>query len=276
VKSPYFEVNAFIGPGSLGNPAGVCPLDRWPSDGAMQRVAAEKGLSEVAFFVAGTSSRSREMPPPGSSGGDGDEVPLRWFTPSAEVDLCGHATLSAAHVLYAERGWTRPSVRFSTKSGVLTVVREGDRLVLDLPVLGTEPGPAPEALVRGLGVKPAEVFRSMDYVAVLEDEAHVRALKPDLDALKELDLRGVVVTAPGKDRDYVLRCFAPKFGIAEDPVTGSAQCELTAYWSARLGKREFSVRQLSARGGELTCRLDGGRVKIAGKAEVASRGIVEF
>lgn len=257
MKIPYYEIHAFTGPGLKGNPAGVCPLKTWPADAALQRIAAEKNLSEVAFFVP-----------------EGEGYRLRWFAPAAEVDLCGHATLAAAFVLYNALGHKKPSVRFDTKSGPLTVAREGERFALDFPVLDMRPCAAPPSLSAGLGESPRETYKSMDYVAVFDSEDYIRAIKPDLEALKRLDLRGVVVTAMGKKCDYVLRCFGPRMGIAEDPVTGSAQSMLAPYWAKRLQKTWLQVRQLSERGGELFCETTGNRVKIAGRASLHSKGEV--
>jgi len=259
MKIPYYVIDAFAAGPFTGNPAGVCPLAAWLPDGVLQGIAAENNLSETAFFVP-----------------KGDGYHLRWFAPGAEVDLCGHATLAAAHVVYAFLGRTASAVTFDTKSGPLTVARRDGRLVMDFPALPLAPGAPPEALSRGLGATPAKAFRSMDHVAVLESEDTVRALAPDLAVLKALDGRGVIVTAPGKTSDYVLRCFAPKVGIPEDPVTGSAQCMVAPYWAAHLGKKSLSARQLSARGGELFCEVDGNRVRIAGKARLFSKGEIHL
>lgn len=253
---PYFVVDAFAERPFGGNPAGVCPLERWPSDALLQSIAFENNLSETAFFVP-----------------DRDRFHLRWFTPAAEVDLCGHATLAAAHVLFEHRGHARPSVAFDSRSGPLTVTRErGGLLGLDFPALASSPADAPPALLRGLGLAPSSVLAGLDYVAVYRDPGELLRLAPDREALRALDRRGVIATAPGRDADYVLRYFAPKVGIDEDPVTGSAQCLLAPYWAARLGKREMAVRQLSFRGGALRVELKGDRVKILGTAKTYLAG----
>jgi PhzF family phenazine biosynthesis protein len=259
-KIPYYGVDAFVtGRPFSGNPAGVCPLEAWLPDPMLQAVAAQNNLSETAFFVK-----------------EGDGYRIRWFAPAAEVDLCGHATLASAHVLYEVMGRKESNVTFQSKSGPLKVSWEGSRLVLDFPALPLSPADAPAELLEGLGSKPRAAFRAMDWVCVFNDEEAVRSLRPRFDVLSKLDLRGVVVTAPGKDCDYVLRVFGPKLGVQEDPVTGSAQSMLAPFWAARLGKKSLSVKQLSARGGELSCDVSGDRVRIAGKARVYLKGDIQF
>lgn len=256
MKLPYYVVDAFTTKAFTGNPAGVCPLEAWLPDPLLQAIAAENNLSETAFFVK-----------------EGNDYRLRWFAPAAEVDLCGHATLGAAHVLYHVLGRKDSSVRFLTKSGPLTVDWEGSRLILSMTAIPLSPQEPPPALLEGLAVvKPRAVFRSMDWVCVLNDEESVRGLSPRLDAFKKLDLRGVVVTAPGKDCDYVLRCFAPKVGIPEDPVTGSAQAMLAPFWAARLSKHDMTARQLSARTGELHCQASADRVRVGGRTSLYLTG----
>lgn len=252
---PYYVVDAFTGLVFGGNPAGVCPLSEWLADELLQKIAFENNLSETAFFVR-----------------ENNGWRLRWFAPNAEVDLCGHATLAAAFVLNELLREPSSTLRFETRSGDLAVTRGKAGWTLDFPALPLEPCAAPEELVAGIGQKPVETFRSMDYVAVLESEEAVRAVRTDEAALRKLDARGVIVTAAARDCDYVLRCFGPKIGIAEDPATGSAQCALAPYWSRRLKKNRFSVRQLSARGAQLDCELAGARVKISGQAALYLRG----
>lgn len=259
MKIPYYIVDAFVSKAFTGNPAGVCPLEAWLPDPLLQSIAAENNLSETAFFVK-----------------EGADYRLRWFSPAAEVDLCGHATLAAAHVLYEVMGRKDSSVKFNTRSGPLMVDWEGSRLALFLPMLPMTPQEPPAELVEGLGVKPRAVFRSMDWVCVLNDEDALKSLAPRMDALRKLDLRGVVVTAPGKTSDYVLRCFGPKIGIPEDPVTGSAQSMLAPFWAARLGKKSMTVRQLSARTGEMSCDVSADRVKISGRASLYLRGEIQI
>lgn len=259
MKLPYFQVDAFADEVFRGNPAGVCLLAAWLPDPTLQNIAAENHLSETAFLVA-----------------RGSDYDLRWFTPSVEMDLCGHATLAAAFVLFTERGVGENAVRFHSRSGLLTVPRAGELLTLDFPARPAVPCAAPDALIRGLGAKPAAVLKSRDYLAVFASEAEVRALKPDFAVLKTLDCLGIIATAPGGDCDFVSRFFAPAAGIDEDPVTGSAHCTLIPYWAQRLGKAKLFARQVSRRGGELSCELAGNRVHIGGKAVLYLSGEIEI
>jgi PhzF family phenazine biosynthesis protein len=252
-----YQIDAFASRVFAGNPAAVCPLEDWLDDRTMQAIAAENNLAETAFFVR-----------------DGDHYQLRWFTPAVEVDLCGHATLASAHVIFEELEPGRSSVTFATRSGDLTVTRDGDRLVMDFPSIPTTPCEAPEALIAGLGCDPLEVRQGMDYLVVVKDEATVRALRPRMEILSELDSRGVIVTAPGDEVDFVSRFFAPAAGIPEDPVTGSAHCALAPYWAARLGKSSLLARQVSARGGEIHCEDAGARVRLAGRAVKFLQGTI--
>lgn len=256
MKIPYFVVDAFTERPFGGNPAGVCPLDAWLPDSTLQSIAFENNLSETAFFVA-----------------DRDRFHLRWFTPTAEVDLCGHATLASAHVLFERLGHKKPSIQFETKSGALTVSRERDGyLGMDFPALPPKPVEPSPGLLAALGTAPEAVLAGMDYVAVYRDAQAVFRLAPDMEGLRRLDRRGVIVTAPGLEVDYVLRFFAPKAGVPEDPATGSAQCLLAPYWSVRLKKPELTARQLSLRGGDLRCEVKGDRVLISGRSKVYSQG----
>ncbi len=232
-----------------GNPAAVCPLDAWLDDPIMQAIAAENNLSETAFFVP-----------------EGEGYDLRWFTPNVEVDLCGHATLAAAFVVFEDLRPDAERVDFATKSGRLTVVREGADLVMDFPAQPATPVLPPELLLSALSISPIEVLAGADYVAVFETAANVAQLRPDLGMLMQLDRRGVVATAPGDDTDYVLRFFAPKNAVPEDPVSGNVQTALVPYWSRKLGKSRMTVRQLSARGGAMVCENHGERISIAGRA----------
>jgi PhzF family phenazine biosynthesis protein len=249
MKIPCFIVDAFAGEVFRGNPAAVCPLTVWLPDAVLQNIAAENNLSETAFTVP-----------------RGDEFEIRWFTPTIEVDLCGHATLAAAFVLFTERKFTGVEIRFHSRSGVLKVTRGGEILTLDFPARPPQACALPEALIRGLGKVPAQVLKSRDYLAVLDSAAEVRALSPDFAVLKTLDCVGIIATAKGDDCDFVSRFFAPAAGINEDPVTGSAHCTLIPYWAQRLGKNKLFARQISHRGGELFCELAGDRVRIGGKA----------
>lgn len=255
-RVPYFQVDAFADRVFSGNPAGVCLLPRWLPDARLQAAAAENNLSETAFLV---------------SGEDGRWV-LRWFTPAAEVDLCGHATLAAAHVLLGpgEAG----TVRFRTRSGPLSVSREDGLLWLDLPARPGEPCEPPPELAEGLGAAPAEVVAARDYLAAFGSAAEVRALRPDMELLRGLEERlGVIATAPGEEVDFVSRFFAPGVGVPEDPVTGSSHCTLIPFWAERTGKEEMRARQLSERGGELWCEERGDRVRVGGRAVTYLEGM---
>ena len=249
LKLKIFQVDAFAGHVFEGNPAAVCPLESWLDDALLQAIAEENNLAETAFLVP-----------------LGDAYELRWFTPVAEVDLCGHATLASAHVLYRHLAYDRPTVRFLTRSGELRVTQTSAGLSMDFPASPPQRTTAPEALLAGLGQRPCEVLSAFDYVAVYESEAQVRALQPDFAQLLTLDLRGVIATAPGDSVDFVSRCFFPKLRVSEDPVTGSAHCELAPYWSARLGQATLDARQLSKRGGAIGCMVEGDRVLLTGKA----------
>ena len=248
-----YQVDAFTKTPFAGNPAAVCVLREPVSERWMQNVAREMNLSETAFLV-----------------GREDGYCLRWFTPAVEVDLCGHATLASAHVLW-EMGDARPeeTIRFHTKSGLLAAKRDGDWIELDFPATPVSPCDPPPTLLDALSVSPEFVGKSkFDYLVELTTEAEVRAVVPDLGALARLDARGVIVTSQSDSHecDFVSRFFAPAAGVDEDPVTGSTHCALGPYWQPRLGKAELAARQLSARGGELRVRVDGDRVRIAGQA----------
>lgn len=255
MKIPCYQVDAFTGSVFRGNPAAVCLLDAWLPDATLQNIAAENNLSETAFVVP-----------------RGDAYDLRWFTPTMEMDLCGHATLASAFVLFTEQNVSGSIVRFHSRSGMLTVTRVDAMFTLDFPSRPAIRCPEPEALLRGLGAKPACVLKSRDFLAVFATEAEVHALRPDFAMLKTLEGVGTIATAPGNNCDFVSRFFAPAAGVDEDPVTGSAHCTLTPYWAERLGKNKLTARQISRRGGELVCELTGERVQIGGKAVLYLRG----
>ena len=257
MKLPLYQVDAFTDTLFAGNPAAVCPLDTWLPDTTLQAIAGENNLSETAFYVS-----------------TGREFPIRWFTPTAEVDLCGHATLAAAHVILNHSGHPSKTVLFTSKSGPLSVVGDNDYLVMDFPAQRPEECTIPAELVAALGREPLELFSSADYMAVFDDEDAILSIQPEIELLKKLDLRGVIITAPGRTTDFVSRFFAPKFGINEDPVTGSAHCLLAPYWSERFGKRSLTGRQLSQRGGEVVCETGGDRVSLAGKAVTYLEGTI--
>lgn len=244
-----YQIDTFSDRLFQGNPAAVVALERWPEDTLLQAIAMENNLSETAFFV------------PYKSG-----YQLRWFTPLCEVDLCGHATLASAYVLFHELGYEGESLCFYTRSGELTVVNHGQRMEMNFPAQPPQPCDIPQALLDGLGIEPTAVLAADDYLVVVENEQQVVQLAPDFTQLMKLDRRGVVVSALSESSDIVSRFFAPKYGVNEDPVTGSAHCQLVPYWSEVSGKCAFHCRQLSSRGGELWCQLEVDRVIIAGSA----------
>ncbi len=252
MEIPIYQVDAFAGELFHGNPAAVCPLERWLADETLQAIAAENNLSETAFYVR-ENGRYR----------------IRWFTPTVEVELCGHATLaSAAVILEIRRETDAPRVVFDSRSGELAVDRAGDIYKLDFPSrppVECSLGEAAE-LVAAAGGHPVKAFHGVYEMLVYETEAEIRALRPDMAALGRLDCFAAIATAPGEDCDFVSRFFAPSKGIPEDPVTGSAHTILIPYWSARLGKPTLFARQISARGGELWCEDRGNRVTIGGQA----------
>jgi PhzF family phenazine biosynthesis protein len=249
MRIPIYQIDAFTKEQFKGNPAAVCPLTEWIKDDLMQDIAAENNLSETAFFVK-----------------KNHEYELRWFTPKGEVDLCGHATLASAYVIFTYLDKKITKVIFHTKSGMLEVSREGSLLTMIFPSREGEKCEAPEALIKGLGKRPKEVYQSRDYMSVFETEQEIMSLDLNMDELKKLDGLGVIVTAKGIEVDFVSRFFAPKEGVDEDPVTGSAHCTLIPYWKRVLGKNEFVALQLSERGGKLFCADLGEMVKISGEA----------
>ena len=256
---PIYQVDAFASAVFAGNPAAVCVLETWLEDRVLQAIAAENNLSETSFLVR-----------------RGEGFDLRWFTPATEVALCGHGTLAAAKVLFDRRGWREPEIRFQTRQrGGLTVARRGELLEMDFPALPARPVATPAGLGEALGAEPRQVLESAeDWLAVMDDEAAVRGLRPDFAALEKVACRCLGPTARGAQVDFVSRAFAPRLGIPEDPVTGSAHCVLVPYWAGVLGKDELHAFQVSARGGELFCRNAGGRVKLAGRAAVYLEGLI--
>lgn len=264
MQLPLYQVDAFADRPFAGNPAAVCPLERWLPEATMQAIAAENNLSETAFFVP-----------------RGDDYELRWFTPTVEVDLCGHATLASGFVVMNRLAPQRSTVRFHTRSGPLTVTRRGDLLALDLPSRPPVPSAMPEEFIAALGRRPARILAAAMYLAIYDSEAEVAALAPDFTALARIDRDGVTVSAPGpkgtqQDCDFVSRYFAPHAGIAEDPVTGAAHCTLVPYWAERLGKTVLQARQISRRGGTLACELTGDRVVLAGRAALFLEGRIHL
>ncbi len=258
MKIPIYQVDAFTDRLFGGNPAAVCPLEKWIPDATMQAVAEENNLSETAFFV-----RRAEA------------FEIRWFTPKIEIELAGHPTLATAHVIYAHLGFTGPRITFLSKSGELRVERRDGRLVMDFPAFDAAPVATPEALVKGLGKRPSAALLGRDYLAVFDREADVTSLRPDFAELDRLDCLGIIVTAPGDACDFVTRFFAPRAGILEDPVTGSAHTILIPYWAKRLNKNILHAFQVSRRRGELFCEYKGPRVDIGGRAVTYMIGTIE-
>lgn len=257
-KIPLFQVDAFTSRVFTGNPAAVCLLDAWPADERLMDIAAENNLSETAFLV------------PAREGYD-----LRWFTAGRlEVNLCGHGTLASAFIIFSHLDPQAREARFQTKSGRLTVTRDGDWLTLHFPAKPPRPCEMPEALAQGLGVTPRETLLADHYLAVLDSEAQLRSLAPDMQVLRQLPTRSVIVTAPSGEFDFVSRYFVPGAAIPEDPVTGAAHCTLFPYWGKRLGKQKMHARQISARGGELWGVVDGDTVHMSGQARLYLAGTI--
>ena len=252
-----YQLDAFSDHLFGGNPAAVCPLESWLPDTLMQQIAMENNLAETTFFVNEESG-----------------LRIRWFTPLKEVNLCGHATLAAAWVYFKHIDSSAHQISFNSLSGELTVNRREDRLTLNFPVAHCQTVTAPKLLTSALGVDPLEAYAADDWLVRLANEDAVKNINPDMTLLRQLDRRGVIVTAEGSDCDFVSRFFAPKYGIDEDPVTGSAHILLTPFWAERLNKSELRARQLSARGGELQCELRNGRVFISGQVTPYMQGSI--
>ena len=254
---PYYHVDAFADRLFKGNPAGVCFLADWLPDAELQAIAAENNLAETAFVVQRESFYD-----------------LRWFTPTVEMDLCGHATLAPAHVIFRHLKCRENVVRFTTRSGVLTVTRDGELLTLDFPARPAALCSPPEELIQGLGMEPIATLKARDYLAVFDTEQTIKDLQPDMKLLQKIECLGIIVTAPGNLVDFVSRFFAPGAGVPEDPVTGSAHCTLIPYWAERLNRSHLRALQVSQRGGELICEYRGDRVGISGKAVTYSSGFL--
>jgi len=258
LKLQIFQVDAFTSAAFGGNPAAVVPLDEWLPEHTMLKIGAENNLSETAFFVK-----------------EGDRYHIRWFTPTIEVNLCGHATLATSHVIFNELKLEDAFIPFhSDRSGELNVEKHGDRLVLDFPAYPLEKIAHSNELAKAVGITPAEVWESQGNMVFLraENEEEVRGLEPDMHALTQIGYDEVIVTAPGDDCDFASRMFAPRIGIPEDPVTGAIHCTLIPYWAEELGKDKLFARQVSKRGGELFCELAGKRVRIGGNAVTYLKG----
>jgi len=260
MKLSIFQADAFASSLYKGNPAAVVTLTEWLPDMTMQQIAAENNLSETAFFIP-----------------EDDHFHIRWFTPKSEVNLCGHATLATAHVLFNELNFQGDLLLFNSRSGILTVRKKEDKLKLDFPADFVQPIEMNPVFAKALGRVPTAAFKGRtDYLLLFESEEMIRTMKPNFQLLKQIDARGIIVTAAGKEVDFVSRFFAPGVGIDEDPVTGSAHTSLVPFWSSRLHKTELMALQLSERGGQLWCTLSGDRVLIAGRAVTYLRGEIEI
>ena len=259
-STPIYQVDAFTDHLFGGNPAAVCLLEQWPQDQALQNIAAENNLSETAFLVKNDHGYH-----------------IRWFTPAVEVDLCGHATLAAAHVLFHHKDFQQPEICFDSRSGQLMVTRDGGKLTMDFPADPPAPIAEVPGLFESLGITNGLIYKGKtDLMVVVDHEDTVSMLAPDFYQLNKLDVRGIIVTAPGEEVDFVSRFFAPSAGIDEDPVTGSAHCTMTPYWSNRLGKSILQVVQVSPRRGMVKCELVGERVKLTGSAVTYMTGRIGF
>jgi len=258
MQLPIYQIDAFTSQAFKGNPAAIVPLTQWLDDESMQAIAEENNLAETAFFIPCEDASF--------------DYYIRWFTPTDEVKLCGHATIATAFVLFEELGFKGENIRFNSLSGLLGVSKKDKTYTLNFPAQPATACAIPDKLIQGLGLKPEACFASEDYLAIVDSQESLEQLNINLPALAELDLRGIIVSAPAKHQlqvqgiDFVARFFAPAIGIDEDPVTGSAYTELMPYWAARLGKQKLSAMQLSKRTGMIDCELLGDRVNISGSA----------
>ena len=259
MKLDLYQIDAFANRIFEGNPAAVVPLDKWLPKKKMQSIAQENNLSETAFFCK-----------------SGECFELRWFTPNREVNLCGHATLASAFVIFNLLDYKLEKISFKSLSGMLYIEKSGDLIKMNLPSQNPVKCDIPKLLEEGLGDRPESCHFNEDYVAVFENEKNIISVKPNFQILKMLNCRGVIITAPGLKYDFVSRAFFPKYTILEDPVTGSAYTKLIPYWFERTGKKEFISKQLSKRGGELFCKYDGVRVFISGYARMYMKGIIHI
>jgi PhzF family phenazine biosynthesis protein len=261
MKSKIYVANAFSDKKFGGNPAAVVPLEAWMPEWLMQQIAAQNNLAETAYLVP-----------------QGKDIGIRWFTPSVEVDLCGHATLASAHILFNHLGYAAEQIVFHSKSGPLRVVKRIDgKITLDFPAYEPKKTDDDGLLAQALGVRPLAVYTSLfDYMAVMDNQSVIESLMPDLGLVKKLPSRGLIVTAPGVESDFVSRCFFPQSGIDEDPVTGSAHCVTVPYWAQRTGKNKLTAIQLSARRGYLDCEMVEDRVLMSGHAHTYLEGEISY
>lgn len=264
MRISIYHIDAFTDKLFGGNPAAVCPLAKWVDDKTLQNIAVENNLAETAFFVQSSPNRFR----------------LRWFTPEIEIDLCGHATLASAYVIFEELGNKSDEVLFDTQSGLLRVKKIGDVYELNFPSRPPKKSILPKTIADGLNIQPKEIWKARDYMLVYDSESEVEKIKPNIAILNEINIEpgGIIITAKGKLKnvDFVSRFFTPQATVFEDPVTGSAHCTLVPFWSSRLGKNELKALQISKRGGELLCQLENDRVLIQGKAVKYLEGTIEL
>jgi len=260
MKLKMFQADAFTEKLFSGNPAAVCPLENWLPDEAMQKIAAENNLAETAFYIP-----------------EKNDFHLRWFTPLAEVDLCGHATLATAHIMMSHLAFNKPQINFNSRSGMLSVRKNGELLTLNFPKDELNKTETPKAILDAISVKPVNCYEGKNVLmVVLNSQEELESINPKSNFIAQAHPHGVIITAKGNDVDFVSRCFFPNLGINEDPVTGSAHTILTPYWSAKLGKAKLTAKQLSKRTGNLTCELIGDRVEISGKAVTYMVGEIEI
>lgn len=260
MKLPIYQVDAFADRLFAGNPAAVVPLEEWLPDTLLQQIAMENNLAETAYFIRTT-----------------DGFHIRWFTPAVEVKLCGHATVASSHVIVHHLGWKEPLIRFASLSGELRVTHANGLFTLDFPSDHAPVATPPAGLMEGMGDEPLEIYQGKtDYLLIYRSEEDIRRLTPDFAALAKVDARGIIASAPGDSCDFVSRFFAPRVGINEDPVTGSAHTLLTPYWSKRLNKIRLQARQISPRGGDLMLEYQGERTQIAGRAVEYLKGEIEI
>ncbi len=259
MKLNLYHIDAFAKNIFEGNPAAICPLDKWLEDTIMQKIANENNLSETAFFVKENNS-----------------FHIRWFTPSNEIDMCGHATLASAYVIFEILNYKKNEIIFNSKSGILKVTKENDKFKMDFPIQEIIKCNLPNDISKAFETKPTECYKSMDYILIFENEEDILNAKLNLALLKDIDARGVIITSKSKKYDFINRFFAPKYGVNEDPVTGSAFTQLVPYWNKVLNKNEFIAKQVSQRGGEVFCKLQNDRVKISGYATRYLEGVIEI
>jgi PhzF family phenazine biosynthesis protein len=259
LKLDLYQIDAFAKNIFEGNPAGVCPLEKWLDDSIMQKIANENNLSETAFFIK-----------------ENNIFYIRWFTPSNEVDMCGHATLASAYVIFEILSYKENEIIFNSKSGILKVIKDNDKFKMNFPIQEIVKCDIPNNILKAFETKPIECYKSMDYILIFEDENDIINAKPNLELLKDIDNRGIIITSKSKKYDFVNRFFAPKYGVNEDPVTGSAFTQLIPYWNKVLNKDIFIAKQISQRGGEVFCKLQNDRVDISGYAKKYLEGIIEL